>query len=355
MKVALYPSDTGGCGTYRIINPAQALLKLGYDIELVLPEAPAEYQIRAQWFLADEPGSEPEIVDVEVPEADVVVLQRPMRANIVRCIEILQAKGVRVVVELDDDLANIGTRHGYRSIDPRLSAERNWEHLLHACAIADLVTVSTPKLAEVYAPHGRFVVLRNFVPAAYLAIEGDPHDGTYVGWSGSIDTHPYDLQTTGRGVASALAKTGAQMAIVGNAVGVPKALQCGRVVACGYMPLDQYPVALAQFDVGIVPLEAGRFNECKSWLKGLEMASVGVPFVATPTGEYTRLAHLGAGLLAERPNQWEGCVKKLVRDPAFRAEMGRRARETASRLTIEGNCEQWWDAWESVVNTACAR
>jgi hypothetical protein len=135
--------------------------------------------------------------------------------------------------------------------------ERNWEHLLRACAIADLVTVSTPKLAEVYAPHGRFVVLRNFVPAAYLAIEGDPHDGVYVGWSGSIETHPYDLQTTGRGVASALTKTGAQMAIVGNAVGVPKALQCGRVVACGYMPIEQYPVALAQFDVGIVPLEAG--------------------------------------------------------------------------------------------------
>lgn len=352
MRVAVYPSDTGGCGMYRMILPAQALLKMGADIELVLPEDPAEYQIRAQWFMPDD-GDTPELVDVLAPEADVVVLQRTMQGNLVRCIEILQGRGVRVVVDLDDHLADIGRRNGWRAIDPKLSPTRNWRHLLRACELADLVTVSTPALADIYAPHGRFAVLPNMVPAHYLAVEGDAHDGVYVGWSGSIETHPDDLQVTGRGVASALSKTGAKMAIVGNAVGVPKALQCREVVACGWLPFDQYPVALAQFDVGIVPLEAGRFNECKSWLKGLEMAAVGVPFVATPTGEYSRLAHLGAGLLADRPNQWEGCVKKLVRDAGFRAEMGRRGRETASQLTIEGNCERWWEAWSSVVNTAC--
>lgn len=353
MKVKVYPADTGGCGFYRMVAPAQALAAQGADVDLIMPEDSADYQLRAEW--QDDENGDPVLLDIVHPECDVVVIQRPLRVNLVRTMQILQAKGVRVVVELDDDLAGIGQRrHGWQSIDPRRSRDRNWDHLRHACSIADLVTVSTPALAAEYAPHGRVAVLPNYVPAEYLSFDQDAHEGIYVGWSGSIETHPDDLQVTGRGVASAIAKTGAQMAVVGNAFGVAKALQLPKVVACGWLPLAQYPLALAQFDVGIVPLERSRFNECKSWLKGLEMAAVGVPFVATATGEYRRLAELGAGMLADKPNQWEGCIKRLVTDAGFRQEQAERGRAVASTLTYAGNCERWWDAWGSLVNSACA-
>jgi hypothetical protein len=38
--------------------------------------------------------------------------------------------------------------------------------------------------------------------------------------------------------------------------------------------------------VGLVPLTRGPFNEAKSYLKGLEYAAAGIPFIATPTEEY---------------------------------------------------------------------
>ena len=64
-----------------------------------------------------------------------------------------------------------------------------------------------------------------------------------------------------------------------------------------------YTSSVAELGVGLVPLLDSAFNRAKSWLKGLEYAALGVPFVASPTPEYVKLAGLGAGLLADDPFQ----------------------------------------------------
>jgi len=355
MKVIAYPADTGGCGSYRIIWPGTALANQGADVEVVMPDDPAERQLLAAYD--DDPVTGRRIVhDVKAPECDVVVIQRPLTSHNADAVELLQAKGVRVVVEIDDDFEHISRRNvSYRAIDPNVSPNRNRKHLMRACAAADLVTVSTPALAAVYAPHGRVAILPNYVPAGFLAIEREPRDGVFVGWSGSIETHPDDLQQCGRRVARVVAKTGATFAVIGTGRGVKRALSLNDApTACGWRPIEEYPHAVAQLDVGIVPLERSAFNEAKSWLKGLEMAALGVPFVATPTDEYRRLSRMGAGLLAEKQHHWEGAVKRLIVDEAWRVEVAERGRDTARGLTIGQHCERWWDAWRAVVNTRCA-
>ena len=48
------------------------------------------------------------------------------------------------------------------------------------------------------------------------------------------------------------------------------------------MIAENYP-KMFTFDVGVVPLQQNLFNDCKSWIKGIEYAAAGIPFVVTHT------------------------------------------------------------------------
>lgn len=359
MRVAVFPADDGGCGRYRMRWPAEALTAQGADITLRRPDADA-LDIQAVWRDHVDPLTartvRSELVDVLPPDADVVVIQRPLHRHKADAVKMLQAHGVRVIVEIDDDFACLHRRNvTWPDVHPTLNRDRNHHHLLRACAAADHVVVTTPALARRYARHGRFTIVPNHVPASYLEQRAEPHDGVYVGWSGSIDTHPTDLQVTGGAVARAVQEAAALFAVIGTGKGVRRALGLAvDPVASGWVPIEQYPEALAQLDIGIVPLDDIQFNHAKSWLKGLEMAAVGVPFVASPTDDYVRLAKLGAGVLAGKPKDWRRHISALAMSADLRADLAGRGRQLAGEWTIEGNCERWWDAWTAPLRTRSA-
>jgi glycosyltransferase involved in cell wall biosynthesis len=351
VTVAVYPADLGGCGHYRLIWPAEALIAAGEDVRLIMPGDPGQLEAV---FKDDEHGAQ-HLVDVVPPDADVVVFQRPLSRTLADSVPLLQAHGIRVVVEIDDDFASISRRNtSWRSVHPSISPDRNFHHLAHACRHADLVTVTTKALAGRYGAHGRFAILPNCVPERYLSIEREPHDGVIVGWSGSVDTHPDDLQVTRGGVGRALRSTGATFAVVGTGKGVQRRLDLpGPPVAVGWLPIDDYPDAMAQLDVGIVPLEQSAFNEAKSWLKGLEFAALGVPFVASPTGPYRGLMAEDIGWTAGKPREWERLVARLATEHRRREELAAAWRMAAAEWTVERNAWRWMEAWAS-VNSRCA-
>ena len=106
-------------------------------------------------------------------DADVFVLQRPADENVLALIPSIQQAGIAVVVEVDDDLSCLPTTHpAHRILHPKLSPRSNWRNVEQACRIADLVTVSTPALAERYGKHGRVMVLENCIPERLLRCRG---------------------------------------------------------------------------------------------------------------------------------------------------------------------------------------
>lgn len=359
MRVAVYPADDGGCGRYRCRWPAEALAAQGADIQLRSlggddPDLQALFHddrdpVTGKVFAS-------RLVGVVPPDADVVVMQRPLNEANADAIPLLQGHGVKVVVEVDDDFTCLHRDNvSWRAVHPMLHPQRNHHHLRRACRLADHVVVTTPALARRFAPHGRFTIVPNHVPASYLDVTVEAHDGVYVGWTGSIDTHPTDLQVTGGAVGRVVHDEGATFAVVGTGKGVARALHLhADPVASGWLPIEQYPTAMAHLDVGIVPLDDIMFNQAKSWLKGLEMAAVGVPFVASPTDDYVRLAKLGAGTLAAKPKDWRNQVGALVRSAELRAEVAGRGRATAAEWTIEANCGRWWDAWTAPLRARSA-
>lgn len=346
MRVVVHPADQNGCGAYRMIFPARALIDQGYDVDLRY-----DYTYRALW----QPrafGPDQIVGLADQVDADVVVLQRPLQRTRYELIAALQAQGIAVVVECDDDFHSIHRLNpAWRGSNPFADPEHNRDWLKRACEVADLVTVSTPALAERYGAHGRVRVLPNCVPESYLSIERPEHDGVVVGWSGSVATHPKDLQQTGGGVARAVRETGARFEVVGTGKGVKAALGLDvEPDATGWVPIDEYPKALAGFDVGIVPLLPDAFNVGgKSALKGLEFSAVGAPFVCTPTDDYRRLHGLGAGILAETPDDWHREVTRLVENDAWRSDCADRFKAVAATQTIESHAWRWMESWSDAL------
>ena len=386
-RVEVHAADMGGCGHYRLIWPATALYEQGADVEVITPED-ARSQIICRVDTANGllryAGAElePDLIGLNrLPDADVVVLQRPLTAQLVEVIRFLKAAGRAVVVEVDDDFETIDPDNvAWRTVHPSVSPARNWRHLRAACQLADLVTVTTPALAARYGKHGRVAIIPNMVPSHYLhiypehraAVDGSP---VRVGWSGSVDTHPRDLQVTRGAVAGTLRRHGLTFHLVGSGKVYPRDPRTGaelreldlvtdaRIIrnlgladgetfahTGGWLPLEKYPRAMAELDVGIVPLADTAFNEAKSWLKGLEFSAVGVPFVATPTGPYAELHAAGAGVLARKPADWRRHLDRLVTDVDYREELADAGRRVAARYVIQNNAERWLDAWTSALD-----
>lgn len=338
MRVALLPGDQGGCGFHRMRIPGGIAKANGLDVE-VLETVPGKkfpdgsMRINAQGV-----------------EADVIVLQRPLKPVIVEAIERFQTEGIAVVVELDDDLRALPENHrAHKVLDPSLSPDMNWDYLEEALKKCDFAIFSTNALALKYGRSGRYAVIPNYIPEEIVDIEYAPPLHT-VGWTSDVETHPNDLQSTEGGVARAIQAAQADLFIVGNPVGVRPALGCSestKLLSPGWVDFSDYYYFLRAIKVGIVPLEKSDFNHAKSNLKGLEFSALGIPFVASPTSEYSNLFSNGAGYLAFSAHDWESTVYSLLTDEDFRNEVGQRGKETVKRFyLLENNWHKYPEAWE---------
>lgn len=297
-------------------------------------------------------------LDYAAENYDVVVIQRPLKQVIFDAISGLQAKGVVVVIEVDDDFTSLHKRNqAYKRTDPNNpNLELNRDLVGLACILADHVIVSTPRLAEVYGGHGRVSVIPNFVPE-FLLEWRYPKFSRTCGWSGSITTHPQDLQVVGNGVAIAVEETRTQFVVIGYSNKVQKALRLRNPVPeTGWLPVADYWKELGRLWVGIVPLEHSKFNQAKSNLKGLEYAATGVPFVASPLPEYLALYKAGAGMIAHNERDWLSSLIILLSDESMRKEKAAAGKQAVQdHYTLEKNWHLWPEAWERAVKTSAKK
>jgi len=347
MRVLVAPSDAGGCGFYRLIAPSQALADEP-NLEITVDVGASTIMLQSK---------DGHVTNVMPLEHDVVVFQRPLDRTIAEAIPFIRANGTAVVVELDDDFWHLDKRHiDWKSLSPGQSPERNYDHLAAACRAADLVTVSTASLARA-VPSSKICVLANQVPESYLStkvLEDANWDflgaRLVVGWTGSELTHPTDLPVMGDGLVRAVRKNSAVFLAIGSPnAGSIVGFREGESAYLPWVALDRYPSVIKRLDLGVVPLQLSVFNESKSYLKGLEYAALGVPFVASATSEYRRLAALGAGTAVEQKHDWLRAINRVLTDASYRQEQVEGGIETAKTLTYERHSWRWVEAWEKAV------
>lgn len=338
MRVLVVPADKEGCGFYRLSAAAEHLQSLGHDIII---QEPKSKDSGLTIFMEDD-----RMTDIVVPDdADVIVMQRIAHNWHTQAVPLLRAKGVAVVIDMDDDMSCIHRENGaYGLYHPKSNTPFSWRNAAEACSQATLVTTSTRSLGAVYAKHGRHQVIDNYVPQRYLAI--DVHDRSGFGWAGTTQSHPDDLQVVGGAVRDLIAD-GFDFRVVGPQSGVKQALRLPQEPTyTGKVSLQDWAAETARLEVALAPLSVSKFNTSKSRLKLIEASSVGVPWVASPRSEYRRtFQESGAGILADTPKQWYVGVRKLMEDEVLRKELGERGREWMQTQTIEANSWRWWEAW----------
>jgi hypothetical protein len=291
------------------------------------------------------------IIHVQIPPgADVIVIQRAAHRRQQELITYLRSRGVAVVVDMDDDMSSIHPDNvAFQAYRHNGRTDYSWKWALESCKLATLVTTSTSTLQKVYAPHGRGMVLDNYVPATTLTYPTQ-ETGCF-GWAGTTQSHPNDLQVMGDTVRKMMTE-GHQFRVVGGPSKVKQNLRLTEDPVCtGTVGLEVWIKTLGEtVDVGMVPLAPTAFNTSKSRLKGIEYMAAGVPWVASPRAEYRRLQkESGCGFLADTPKQWHAHLTRLLADGCLRKEQAEAGREYMQSQTYEANAWRWLEAWERAV------
>jgi glycosyltransferase involved in cell wall biosynthesis len=350
VRVRVHPSDEGGTGFYRMREPARVVRELGHSVE-ARKDVPTKDKVERGRVVA---------MRAIVDDLDVCVFQRTVNPDVVALIPSIQAQGVAVVVDMDDDEWALPSQYrglGERYIDGRLSLDPNTpqarRNMAKGCALADLVTVTSEALAARYGAHGRVAILPNTVPARILDLPRFS-DGRTVGWFGTQASHLGDLEVTHGGVGEALDRCDARFLHTGEPGNVAEKLgiPAERFHSQGRCRLDEYYRRLGALDVGIAPLADTKFNAAKSYLKPMEYMARGVAWVGSPRAEYARIAQTGVGLLADdRRRNWRQAVTRLLTDDEYRRQHSERGMEIVrEHFTTEGNAELWLDAWQLAID-----
>jgi glycosyltransferase involved in cell wall biosynthesis len=233
----------------------------------------------------------------------------------------------RNLAHLDDDLR--------RSI---LSGVPLYRSAMLACGRG---LASTPRLADAMRDAGLtdVCVVENALDDETLAIAGrlrcdprPPRTGVTIIYGSGTRTHDADFAVAAPGLLAAMhARPCLRLRIAGD-VKLPKSFDAlgDRVERLPKTHFAAYMERLADSDISIAPLESTIFNDCKSNIKFLEAAALGVVSICSPCDNFRDVVQHGEnGLLADGDRAWEAALLALADDPALRLRLGEAARQTA--------------------------
>jgi glycosyltransferase involved in cell wall biosynthesis len=198
--------------------------------------------------------------------------------------------------------------------------------LLSACRLAIVGNPELARYAERHAP--RVALVPTVVDLDRYRPRADHRDrGRFVvGWIGL----PYNFRTL-KLAAPALARLAREvpleLRVISSAAPALPGIDV-RVVPWGP---EGEAAALADLDVGIMPLPDDAWHRGKCGLKLLQYMAAGVPAVASPVGVNREIVADGEnGLLAAGDEEWHRALRALARSAPLRARLG-----AAGRRTVE--------------------
>lgn len=253
-----------------------------------------------------------------------------------------------ILYDIDDPLFSVAAYETYSNMEG-LPAEMRAHFVAEAPRYLDLmngadaVSVSTPGLAA----HARQLtqrpvyLRRNFADRATLnagaqAMQAVPGNGDMfrVAFASGSQGHEVDFAGIADQVAAFLrGDSRRRLMILGH---FDKAqLPCSiakQAEFSAFIGYDGYLRALALADCAIMPLGDDLFNHCKSAVRALDAAAVGVPVIAPAVGDFPNVIRDGqTGLIADGPEGWSMALNDLARDRDGAQAMGHRARRDLER------------------------
>jgi len=268
---------------------------------------------------------------------ELLVLHRTPATPAIRAlIEGFRAAGRPVVYETDDlvfdpDLSLRDLPGVRRMISP------GWQRGQRAALeLADAAFVSTEPLRERVEGLGKpAYLLENAFSLAMQVAAGScrprrPDGLVVLGYASGSPTHDQDLAVAAPALAALLERRPEVALDLIGPLSLPPVLEPHRerIRRHEAVPWWELPRLLVELDLNLAPLAlTNPFARCKSAIKHLEAALVGVPTLASPSPAFARAIEPGRDGFLAADDEWEARLEELVADAGLRREVGARARE----------------------------
>jgi len=342
------PLQPNGCAWYRCYLPMQQLKKDKYETGMGFPG------------FNDKHGFGILIPDNKAIHGwDIVVLKLIMIDRVVEQVDKAIEMGQRIVVDLDDHMEGLAkTNLAYHMTSPEKNENNNREHYFKIIEKATALITSTPFLQEFYQkkhPNKPVYLVRNGIDLERWKVRND-HSGHLptFGWVGATPWRSGDLEILNPYFGEFIDKRHCKFHHSGSIINAPQVdkqigVSSKKFTSEPMKPIMTYPELFRKIDVGIVPLTDIDFNHAKSFIKGLEYAASGIPFIASPSPEYKYFAEQGVGRIASTPAEWIGHMEELL-DPKVRKKEREKNREiVAEKFSMEQRGLDWEEVFDKIL------
>jgi len=137
-----------------------------------------------------------------------------------------------------------------------------------------------------------------------------------------------------------------------------------RVIRQSGVRPEHWPLEISTFDIGIAPLDTrpldppwregapiASYDERRSWLKGVEYLTAGVPWIGSRSLAYNDLAKQGR-LVVNTPDAWFAALDEYITDLVIQKRAAWNLRDWALRhLTFEPNVGKYAKTFEHIYAT----
>jgi glycosyltransferase involved in cell wall biosynthesis len=342
------PLQPNGCAWYRCFLPMQQLKEKGWEVGMGFPG------------FSEEHGFGLLIPDKKAIHGwDIVVLKLMMLEQIVDNIPKAQAIGQKIVIDVDDFHEGLEkTNMAYSATDPKTNPKNNREHYFKGMELADALITSTPFLKQFYEkkyPGKPVFMVRNSLDLKNFSMRKDK-SGLYpiVGWVGATPWRSGDLETLAGFMGNFIEKNNLRFHHSGHIINAPTVqeqmnIPPKRFSTEGMKPILTYGEMFRRMDIGLVPLREVEFNKAKSFIKGIEYAAAGVPFIAEDIEEYSYLYNeYGIGRVAKTEDQWLSHLEDLKNPKTRNIERQNNYKLTKEFHTIEVRGSEWDSVYRQI-------
>lgn len=338
------PLQPNGCAWYRCKLPSDELNKRGWSTAIGFPV----YSEKNNFGMLYDG-------DKAVHGWDIIVFKLLMQKDILIAMRKAISRGQKIVVDVDDWHDGLSpANRAYRETHPELNPTSNREIYAEIILEATAVITSTPFLFNYYASKRDNVFLvRNGIDLDRWTQKQFRFNKTRrIGWVGATHWRSNDLEQLAPFFGSYLSLRNCRFHHSGHNDKAPAAAELLGVEkqksSTSFMvPILEYPTLFRDIDIGIIPLNNIPFNHAKSFIKGLEYAAAGLPFISSYSPEYEILAQAGVGRVAHNESEWIYNFDRLLDNNTLLEEVKRNLSNLpAFSMSQRGDD---WDATMKVI------
>jgi hypothetical protein len=282
------------------------------------------------------------------PEHDAYVFHRPrLTRGLMKFLQLLP-KEVDVTADYDDLVFDVTAAEHTSAVKSRNTPVWRVRNAISenmgAMDLFERFTVSTRPLADAVARlrHDALVSVVPNVPdrgyislARQLRARRDEFRRRRIGYFSGTNSHNEDFEYVSKHLFQFCARTDVELFVMGP-VQIPATSASGnvRIKTSKVVSFQQMAMEVIACDAVIAPLVSSPFTDCKSGIKFMEAAVLGVPVVATPIPDIARFT---SSLLCSAPSleDWpEALSGAWNRDKSGDRSEGERVEETLLGMRI---------------------